>query len=286
MKKLLVTLAFVSALIVGVIGIPNYASGTNDPNIIVLRKSNTLVLHSAVTGDSIAAIQMKAFAMSANLGSKGVIYLVLDTPGGEVDAGNDLIDSLKGLRTPVKTITLFAASMGFHIAQSLGERLITPSGTLMSHRVSVSGLAGQVPGSAISQLMLIFKQSIMMDTIISERMGMPIIDYQDLIRDEYWVTGKDAVDQKAADRVIHVRCGSDMLGASLETLKTQFGPASITYSDCPLVRAPLKVELGGLSGTAPEKEKLTEFLRELMYDKSSFVGDYITNNKYLNFLKK
>jgi ATP-dependent protease ClpP protease subunit len=47
------------------------------------------------------------------------IYLFLNTPGGSIQTGLEIIESLKGLDRPVSTVTLFAASMGFQIAQNL-----------------------------------------------------------------------------------------------------------------------------------------------------------------------
>ena len=120
------------------------------PNLpIKLEKGNFVVLDKAFSKSSTADIMSKINEILYNpiyqsksiipplLTKKRVIYLILDTPGGEVVSGLQMFDYLNALNVEVKTITLFAASMGFHAVQFLGERLITPSGTLMTHKARV-----------------------------------------------------------------------------------------------------------------------------------------------------
>ena len=82
----------------------------NADSTITLEAKNTLVLSGPVTSDSVAKLQSEANAMSSKLKDGDKIYLVLDTPGGSVFAGMDLIDHLRALPQKIETITLFAAS--------------------------------------------------------------------------------------------------------------------------------------------------------------------------------
>lgn len=175
-----------------------------------------------------------------NLSDKEPIYLVLDTPGGSVIAGMDLIDYMKSLPNKVQTITLFAASMGFQIVQNMDTRYISETGTLMSHRAS-GGLEGQFDGEIETQYKMIKRKIDYLDTIASKRMGKSLTDYKAMIKDEYWVSGFDAVDEKAADEKVNIRCGKSLSGTETVEVQVLFFSLDVEFSKCPLLRGPLKV---------------------------------------------
>jgi ATP-dependent protease ClpP protease subunit len=185
--------------------------------------------------------------MDVSLPKGEPIYLVLNTPGGDVEAGNQLIDTANGLSRPVHTITIFAASMGFNTVQALGNRYILPSGTLMAHRVRVGGIGGQVPGEFLTAVTRVIRQTQRMEMRNASRMGISFADYTKLINAEYWVDGEDAVRQGVADAVVNIRCDASLEGTSEETLQTPFGPISLIWSDCPAVTNPIGFKYSGPS---------------------------------------
>jgi ATP-dependent Clp protease protease subunit len=211
------------------------------PETIILSDRNTITFNQPVTGKYVAKKQVEIFGKVAKLNPFEPIYLVLDTPGGSVIDGMLFLDTLKSLGRPIHTITIFAASMGYQFVQNLGNRYILPSGTLMSHRGAVSGLSGQVPGELNSRLH--YFESILseMNIIASKRIGMSVEAYEASIVNELWTSGVDAVAKNHADKVVHAKCDSTLTGTYQESIQTFFGPISLTYSQCPLVSAPIKV---------------------------------------------
>jgi Protease subunit of ATP-dependent Clp proteases len=261
-------------------------STTEEMKTITLGARNTLSLRGPVTGESAAKLQSDLLEMSQNLSDKDTIYLVLDTPGGSIDAGNQLIDTAKALPQKVKTITVFAASMGFHIAENLDERLIIPSGTLMSHRAKISGLDGEIPGELIVRINFMLKMLNSMESNAATRMKTTLPAYQELIRDEYWVYGRDAVAAKVADRVVLVRCGKDLMGTVKEKVETIFGAVNVTYSKCPVISAPIAVDMAGTTFTEPTQQaQLQAALDQLFNHKREFVKEYIVTNTYRKFFQ-
>jgi len=129
----------------------------NPKDFILLQRRNMVLLRGPITSRSIAPVMQKLIIMSMFLKSSETIYLVLDTPGGSISAGNLFIDLCQSLPQKIKTLSLFSASMGFHIAQSLGERAVLPSTVVMSHRAHIEGLSGEVPGEAVQRLNFIVK---------------------------------------------------------------------------------------------------------------------------------
>ncbi len=205
-------------------------------NVIVLTKDNHVLFSGEVNDASVSSAQIKLALLSARIKSSDSIYLVLDTPGGSVTAGNAFIDFGKSLPQTIKPISIFAASMGYHFFQSFGERIMQPSSTIMSHRVSLGGLSGQVPGELITRLNSIISISNQMDDVASKRVGLSREAYQKLIHDELWLNGQDAVNTNHADTLAKIRCSKELVeGTRVEQVRTIFGPVDVTFSTCPLI---------------------------------------------------
>ena len=235
-----------------------------DMTEIVLTKDNTVVLNGEVDAFSVAKVQQESMTVCGkNEGS--TIYLVMSTPGGSVMDGKLLIDTIKSLPCKFDTITLFAASMGYQIAQNLGTRYIIPSGTLMSHRMLLGGIGGQSPGELESRLNFYARVGFEMDVIAAGRAGISVEEYRKLIVNELWLTGEQAVQTKHADEIAKVRCGKDMNGTKSEILYTMFGPVKATFSDCPLIQAPLSVEM-----ITPKGDEMDEAAKNLIKEKFSY----------------
>lgn len=209
---------------------------------LVLTEDNSIVFNQQVSAEYASKKTLEVMKKA----KKGIpLFLVLDTPGGSVTAGLAFIDAIKSLKVPVHTITMFAASMGYQFVQELGNRYITPSGTLMSHRGAVGGLSGQVPGELNSRLIHI--QSILsgMSSRAATRVGMSKQDYDAAIINELWVSGEDAVNSKHADKIVNVICDKNLTdGIYTEEFRTIFGKVNLVFSKCPLISTPLDFSFG------------------------------------------
>ena len=252
-----------------------------------LKENNVVTLRGPVTGTSVAQTQLRLLKLSSVLPKTSTIVLFLDTPGGSISAGLNLIETAKALPQNVVTVTNFAASMGFIIAESLGTRYVLPSGTYMSHRAKTS-LRGQVPGELNSELDYIQKIVTDIDSVMSKRLGISVKEYKAKIHDEYWTYGQRAVDAGVADKVLYVRC-EKALAEKIETIKVQtmFGPVKAVFSACPLVSAPLKIDFSGATLWGLPTEKKLAFknaIRSMFLDKISFTKNYVIPGK-LEFLK-
>lgn len=210
---------------------------------IMLTSKNHVVLSGPVNDKSVAEVQLELGKLAVINSAGSIIYLVLDTPGGSVMAGNQLADFAKSLPVKIKPICVFCASMGYHLFQSFDERLVQPSSVLMSHRVSLSGVEGQIPGELISRIQFYTEMSVEMDKAVAKRVNLSFEAYQKLIYDELWLTGSKAVATKHADRLANIYCSNDLLkGVKKETVNTMFGPVEVTMSKCPLITGILSFE--------------------------------------------
>lgn len=233
-----------TAIILFIIGILISATTmSQSDNVVTLTEKNTVTFSGEVNDISVANAQKELGQISAKLPAAAIIYLIIDSPGGSISAGNQFIDFVSALPQNIQPICIFCASMGYHMFQSFGNRLAIPSSTLMSHRASLGGLSGQIPGEFDSRLNWIKATVAEMDAKVAKRVGMSLEAYQKLIHDELWLTGTGAVNTKHADKLVKVKCDVALLtGTNSFTVNTLFGPVEVTTSKCPIITGILGVK--------------------------------------------
>jgi ATP-dependent Clp protease protease subunit len=207
---------------------------------ITLSENNTISFNQAFTSQYVAQKQQELFNLALTSQEED-LYIVMYTPGGSVSAGSLFIDSVNALGKRVHTITIFSASMGYHTVQGLGNRYILPSGQLMSHRASVRGLGGQFPGELNTRIDMLMSSTALLDEAAAKRVGLKLEEYKNLIHDELWLTGKNAVDAGHADQVVNAKCDESLMGTKIEQMATIFGLIDVQFSKCPLIVGPLGI---------------------------------------------
>ena len=252
---------------------------TSVKRTLTLEAGNTVVLRGVVDAGSVGKLMKQIGEMSRRLPKDGTIYLVLDTPGGSVMDGADLIDFLEGIPQKITTVTLFAASMGFQIVENNpGERLIIRNGILMSHRAALDGLGGQFDGELESRYRMYKRKIDFLELADANRMGISLDQYKAKVKDELWVHGFDAVDQKVADAQVLVTCGASMKGTDELTINTFFGPVEVVFDKCPLMKQPIAVRLAQVRLDA--RQYVWSVVYDLFYNKEKFTKDIIIGNKF------
>lgn len=201
---------------------------------ILLTKDNHVLMDKPFNITSVSTVQYELLNLIKNK-SMEEIYLVLNSPGGSVFAGNLLIDFIKSLDVKVHTITIFSASMAYNTVQQLGKRYILPSGILMSHRARMTGLGGQFLGELNKRLGLYMDIVEDMSKKAAQRVGVSYKEYSDLIHDDLWLTSKKAVTLGHADEIANIKCHPDLNKLVTESYNTLFGVIEFKKSKCPLM---------------------------------------------------
>jgi ATP-dependent protease ClpP protease subunit len=217
---------------------------------ITLTADNTAVLRTSFNSQSVTELKKDLVRLNSSLESGYPIYLVLYTPGGDVQKGLELFEFIKGLNRPVHTITIFAASMGFQTVQHLGTRYILNYGVLMSHyaRGGSSGTFGgtNMPSQKRSYDKLWERRIDMMDIKTVERTkGKQTLDsYRKAYSFDLWLNGPEAVAGGYADAIATVKCDPDLLSADQQkevTFRMMFFRVKAKFSGCPLITSPVGV---------------------------------------------
>ena len=216
---------------------------------IVLSENNTIILNKSFSFKSVAETSQRAKELDAALPSNERVILVMDSPGGSIDAGLELIENLSSLNRPVTTLSLFSASMGFQAVQGLGERLLVANGTLMSHKAS-GGFDGEFPGQLDSRYNYYKKRVLRLDQQVVNRTNgkHTLKSYQDLVENEFWCDGEDCVKQGLADRVVKASCDKTLSGTKEVLLgKFMFMGSTVevnaVMSQCPLITGFLDIKI-------------------------------------------
>lgn len=227
-------------------------SFTTNATTLILSEKNTVVMDQQFTDSSVANVASQLLAKCVP-GER--LFLVLDTPGGSVGAGLQLIDFVRGLSCRVDTVTLFAASMGYITAQLLGNRYIIPSGILMSHKASLT-IGGEFPGNLDSRLRLYRNMLFMVDLRVSMRLGISVREYRKLIENELWLTAGKAIGTNHADKAVLIRCGKSLSGTKTVMVRTIFGAAKVTKSKCPMITGVLDIKASNEKAKTAALKKL------------------------------
>ncbi len=210
------------------------------PNrVVTLRTDNTVVIRGEVSPASMADAEQRLIDIVLKRAKNDTTYIVLDSPGGSIDSGEEFIQFAK-LIPNVETISLFAASMASAIVEGLpGRRLVAENGTLMFHRAK-GGLQGQFEDGEI-ETRLSYAKSIVrsMEVRSSARMSMTLDAYKSAVKDEYWLYGAGAVSKNAADEVIDVACSRQLIEQKDITTITIMGmfTLDVESSGCPLLKS-------------------------------------------------
>lgn len=161
-----------------------------------------LELTGAVDAESCAGI-IRGLVYLQRQDAKAPITLYVNSPGGEVQSGLALYDTMQAVSCPVHTVCLgMAASMGALIFIAGDERQILPHGRVMIHDPLIGGGIG---GSALSvkaradDLMRI--RDITAE-VISRHSGMPLESVFELTASDTYFEAQAAVDAGLADRII------------------------------------------------------------------------------------
>ncbi len=260
--------------------VPKTSSSKDGGETIVLSANNLLVLNSEVNGDSVSKIIAQAKQLDIDFNSKKgrfskkentPLYLFLNTPGGSIQSGLELIEALKGIGRQVNTVTLFSASMGFQIAQNLDDRLILKNGTLMSHQAAgeiTGSFGGIVPSQMDSRYQFWLDRVKELDeqTVARTNGKQTYESYTRQYNHEMWLTGTKAVAQGYADRVILAKCDDTLNGVTTKTASFLGIPVMYDMDNCPMNSSPMNsspmnVRFGNQNGK-PLSSELEEEIRQ------------------------
>ena len=132
----------------------------------------------------------------------GEITMFINTPGGEVDSGLALYDTIEGISCPVRTVCLgVAASMGAVLFAAGDKREILPHGRVMIHDPLIYSTGGSALHLREISRNLMETRRELCEILVRHTGRTPEEIYEKTERD-CWFNAEEAVAFGLADRVI------------------------------------------------------------------------------------
>ena len=122
------------------------------------------------------------------------IQMIINSPGGYVTSGFAILDTMKGISSPVSTVcTGLAASMASIILSSgtKGRRFVLPNARVMIHQPS-GGASGQASDIEI-QMEEIIKTKKLSAEILAKNCGQSIETIMKDIKRDHWMSAEESV---------------------------------------------------------------------------------------------
>jgi ATP-dependent Clp protease, protease subunit len=170
-------------------------SRLDDEIEFTLLKARRLFFHESVTSATSALAVRKLWYMELQEPGKPIV-LVINSPGGSVDAGYAVWDQVKLLSSPVSTVvTGMAASMGSILALCAPKerRFATPNARFMIHQPSMYGIEGPATDIAIHAEEIVKTRDRIVRLYV-ETTGQPAEVIQAALDRDKWMGPADALE--------------------------------------------------------------------------------------------
>tara|TARA_Y100001970_G_C14139693_1_gene806378 strand:- start:766 stop:1467 length:702 start_codon:yes stop_codon:yes gene_type:complete len=195
---------------------------------IQLNNENFLVIKGPID-DMIASNFVYELNKKKN---KNNTYVYLDTPGGELESGNIILDEIQ--KYNLSCIAEKAYSMGFVLLQGCKKRYITKYAKVMQHQLSY-GIQNELE-KINSYSKFINEIDEELNRMQADKIKMKHEDFKLKTFNEWWLFGNKIIDENVADKMVNVLCTKEI------TEKNQtidLGAWRYIYSKCPLIKNPI-----------------------------------------------
>jgi len=156
--------------------------------------------------DNVATLITAQFLYLESENPKKEIYFYINSPGGLVNAGLGVYDTMQYIRSPVSTLCIGqASSMGSFLlaAGEKGKRFSLPNSRIMVHQPS-AGFQGQATDFEIhaNEIMLLKKR---LNEIYSKHTGRNVEEIKNALERDKFMTAREAKEFGLIDKVVEKR---------------------------------------------------------------------------------
>ncbi|MGK9169669.1 ATP-dependent Clp protease proteolytic subunit [Inquilinus limosus] len=169
----------------------------------ILFKNRTVLLFGEINMKLAQGISAQLLALAAE-DEKKPIRLVINSPGGHVEAGDTIHDMIRFIGTPVQAIgTGWVASAGAHIylAAKKENRLCLPNTRFLLHQ-PMGGAGGRAVDIDIEAREII-KMRRRLNEIIARETGQPLDKVERDTDRNYWMSAEEAKEYGLVGKIIN-----------------------------------------------------------------------------------
>jgi len=218
---------------------------------IKLQQGNFVSLVGPVDSGSITATIL---GLEAAPTDKPILFI--NSGGGEVQAGLELVQYLKTTNKTVTCVANIAISMAQQILQHCHNRVGTEYNVMMQHRVAL-GAQGS-PDQIIGLVEAIKQIETQMNKESARRIGISLGEFQRKVSGEWWTAGEESLKQNIVDKLALVSCASELYKIKTKkVLSLGIFSLPVIENGCPLI--PLQVD------NEVERNYTAEELKQIQY---------------------
>lgn len=170
-----------------------------------LFESRTIIISKGVDDDLARSVIAQLFAMEQD-DPDALITVIVNSPGGSADCGFAMLDAMRFVRCPIRTITMgLSASAGvmIHLGGDAGNRFITPHARFLLHQPSMRTMGQasdiEIVASEIERIKAVY------NGVVSEATGKSIEDVGKHADRDFWLSAEETVEYGLADKIIRSR---------------------------------------------------------------------------------
>lgn len=161
-------------------------------------------------GEVGAATNSVARAIAVLGRTEDPIYLVINSPGGSVLHGLQIINAMQAAKGPIHTICVnMCASMAAMIFEYGNNRIMMDRSMLMFHAAS-GGMMGEFP-KMLSRMIAFERMFNRTETFVATRLGLTLEQYKFMALKEIWADSEYAVENKYADSIAFIDLPDDKM---------------------------------------------------------------------------
>jgi len=167
-------------------------------------QARRLYFSGSVTAETTDGLIRRLWYLEAK-GRGKPFTLIINSPGGSIDAGFAVWDQIKMLKSPVSTlITGLAASMGsvLSLCAKKGRRFATPNSRIMLHQPLVHGVIEGAASDLDIHAKEILKTRDRMVGLYSEATGKDTDTIRKVLDRDTWMSPEEALEFGLIDKVI------------------------------------------------------------------------------------
>ncbi len=181
------------------------ASEGADPLMEKFLKTRQIILSGEVNKDLADKIVKQLLLLESD-DEKKTIYMYIDSPGGDVDAGFAIFDMIRFIKAPVVLIgmgLIASAAALILLAVESKNRVGLPNSRYLIHQPS-SGMKGVATDIEI-HAKEIEKTRAAINKIIAEQTGKSAEQVSEDTERDYWLSADEAVSYGLISRIVNVR---------------------------------------------------------------------------------
>jgi len=171
-----------------------------------LLQSRRLFLCDAIDNEVASSIIKKLWFLELDAPGKPIL-LVINSPGGSVDAGFAIWDQIKMITSPVTTlVTGMAASMGsvLSLVAPKGKRYATPYSRFMIHQPSISGvIQGQATDLEIQAKEILKTKQMLVELYVSCCGKKTSSEIEKALDRDTWMSAEEAKQFGHIDHIVN-----------------------------------------------------------------------------------